>query len=60
MAYLSIPYVKISGISACVPKQIDQNLNSPVFSPDNGSSFIKTTGIERRRKADSNTCASDL
>jgi 3-oxoacyl-[acyl-carrier-protein] synthase-3 len=60
MAFLEIKNVKIAGISACVPKEAEENLMSPVFSSrDEATEFIATTGIERRRISH-NCIASDL
>ena len=60
MAFLKIDHVKIVGISACVPKLSEENLNNPVFLPNNGEDFIKTTGIKAKRIASPDVCTSDL
>ncbi|MDR0301414.1 MAG: ketoacyl-ACP synthase III [Treponema sp.] len=60
MAFLKIENVKISGISACVPKQIEDNASCSFFDDDGLKNFVATTGIERRRKSDNNVCTSDL
>jgi 3-oxoacyl-[acyl-carrier-protein] synthase-3 len=61
MAYQKIENVRISGISACVPKAVVSNLNSPVFPSDvDAAKFILTTGIKERRIASSDICSSDL
>ena len=61
MAYQKIENVRISGISACVPKTIVSNINSPVFlSAEDASKFISSTGIKERRIASSDICSSDL
>ena len=49
MSYLSIGNVKISGISACVPKEFEEVISFPLFTLDNAENFTKTTGVERRR-----------
>lgn len=51
MAYLKINNVKVSGISACVPKTklINDNLD-----------FIKTTGIKEHRQSSKEVCSSTL
>lgn len=61
MAFQTIPDVKISGIAACVPKNIEKNRDSSLFSSlEDADKFIKTTGIvEKRVAAESNT-SSDL
>lgn len=60
MSYLSIGNVKISGISACVPKEVEEVISFPLFTLDNAENFTKTTGVERRRKAPFEVCSSDL
>ncbi|MDD3945820.1 MAG: ketoacyl-ACP synthase III, partial [Bacteroidales bacterium] len=60
MSYLSIGNVKISGISACVPKEVEDVISFPLFTLDNAENFTKTTGVERRRKAPVEVCSSDL
>jgi 3-oxoacyl-[acyl-carrier-protein] synthase-3 len=60
MAFLKIENVRVSGISACVPKQIEDNASYPHFNEESLRNFISSTGIERRRKADNNICTSDL
>lgn len=60
MALLKVENVKISGISACVPKQVEENTSFHLFNEEEAKKFISTTGVERRRKADNNICTSDL
>lgn len=60
MSFLSIENVKISGISACVPKDNEEVANFPLFTPDEAKNFSSTTGVERRRKANKEVCTSDL
>jgi 3-oxoacyl-[acyl-carrier-protein] synthase-3 len=60
MAFFKIENVKVSGISSCVPKQIDENSVSPLFDDKSLRDFVNTTGIERKRKAPDGICASDL
>ena len=60
MAFLKVENVRISGVSACVPKQIEDNALFPLFTRESLQSFINTAGIERKRKADKNICTSDL
>jgi len=61
MAFQKIENVKISGISACVPKTIESNKNSPIFlNKEDAEKFISTTGIKERRVASSEVCSSDL
>ena len=60
MALFKIDNVKISGVSACVPKQVEDNAAYPFFDDKALRDFAATTGVERKRKADANTCTSDL
>lgn len=61
MAFQEIKKVKITGIAACVPRHVEDNINLEIFhSKGDYSKFIKTTGVERRRIAKSGICASDL
>jgi 3-oxoacyl-[acyl-carrier-protein] synthase-3 len=60
MAFLKIENVRLAGFSACVPKNIDENANSPCFDSESYKNFVATTGIERKRKAPDSICTSDL
>jgi 3-oxoacyl-[acyl-carrier-protein] synthase-3 len=60
MSFFKVENIKVSGISACVPKQIEYNASYPLFDSKGLQNFIATTGIESRRKAGSNICTSDL
>jgi 3-oxoacyl-[acyl-carrier-protein] synthase-3 len=60
MAFIKVENVKISGISACVPKQIEDNASSPLFDAESLKTFIATTGVERKRKSGPGVCTSDL
>lgn len=60
MAFLKTENVKISGISACVPKGIEETVSYPLLSKEEVKNFIASTGVERKRKVDKNTCTSDL
>ena len=59
MAFLHTPNVIISGISACVPKEIEENINYPLDKEELGK-LISSIGVERKRIVDPNTCTSDL
>ena len=49
MAFLEINNVHIAGISACVPKEVEDNITLPLFeSAGEAQKFIDTTGVERR------------
>lgn len=58
--YSRINGCSIVGISACVPKNIDEVADFSLFDDIAVKKFIRSTGIERRRRADSDVCTSDL
>lgn len=61
MAYLHFPNLKISGISACVPKNVEENAS--FYNQRWGSGyedFVATTGVERAHRGDASICTSDL
>lgn len=60
MSFLSVNNIKISGVSACVPSNVEEVTDFSLFSEEDFQNFSKTTGVERRRKADSEVCSSDL
>lgn len=60
MAYLHFKNVKISGVSACVPTKVEENLAIKNIDLPDLEKLIKTTGIERRHVVNLQTCTSDL
>ena len=61
MATLTTSKVKILGLSACVPRQIEENINLPIFATrEEAEKVIASTGIERRRVCAPGMTASDL
>ena len=60
MAFLKIENVAIKGLSACVPKKVEENLSLPFYAPGEAEQVIASTGIERRHIASENITASDL
>jgi len=60
MAYLKIKNVAIRGVAACVPKRIEENTDSPLFTADEVEKFNTSVGIERRRCVEKGVCTSDL
>lgn len=63
MAFLNIRDVRIAGISAAVPKEIEKNADLPWFKNDADAlnAFIQNVGVrERRVSRTRNVCASDL
>lgn len=60
MPIASIDGIKLSGIAASVPKNIESNRDYPFSSEKEKELFIKTVGIENRRVAPVGLTASDL
>lgn len=61
MSYLTINHVKMVGLSACVPPDIEENLSLSIFSDEKeAGKVIASTGIARKRIVRPGTIASDL
>ena len=61
MSQLTTNKVKIAGISACVPKRIEENISLDIFADEEEArKVIASTGISRRRVCDDGVTASDL
>ena len=60
MAFLSFPNVRVAGIAACVPKEIEDNRVSPLYSEEERIALIGSVGIVQRRRAPEGVCSSDL
>lgn len=60
MACFSILNTRIQGIAAAVPKNSVSNFNLENFAADELEKLIETIGIENRRVATKEQCASDL
>lgn len=60
MAYLSFPNVTVVGMSACVPKEIDDNRTTPLISDEERENLIQQIGIIQKRRAPEGLCSSDL
>lgn len=61
MSKLTTSGVRIAGMAACVPPIVEENITLPIFkTPEEAQKVIASTGIERHRKVDDNTTASDL
>lgn len=61
MSFLTINNVKIVGLSACVPPDVEENLTLPVFADESeAQKVIASTGIARKRIVREGTTASDL
>ena len=60
MAIFSIPDIKLSGISACVPENEYNNSDYDWISEKDRETLIKTIGVEKKRFADKGTTTADL
>ena len=61
MSQLTINNVRIAGMSACVPATVEENISLPIYKDENEAlKVIASTGIERHRKVEQGTTASDL
>jgi 3-oxoacyl-[acyl-carrier-protein] synthase-3 len=60
MALFSIADVRLSGISAAVPAQTVRNEDMDLLKTPEGNCFVRAIGIETRRVAPPEVCASDL
>lgn len=60
MANIKIENIQITGVVACVPSTIEENLNLAFFKEGEAEKVIASTGIERRRITDAKTTSSDL
>lgn len=60
MAFFATHNVKLKGVASCVPRQKAMNADLTDFSDSEKEKLISTLGIETRRIAHSDTCASDL
>lgn len=60
MALFTVNNVKITGLSACVPKYEESNWDYDALTEIEKKILIKTTGIEKRRIAQNGVTTSDL
>lgn len=60
MAFLKYENVAIRGVSACVPKKVEENKTLPFYAPGEAEQVIASTGIERRHVTYDGITASDL
>lgn len=60
MAYQIIKNVSITGITTCVPQNVEENTSLSFFKDDEAEKVILSTGIERRRIVDSGVTSGDL
>lgn len=60
MAAFSVNDIAIKGISCCVPKNKELNVDLEILSQEEIQKFIDATGVEERRIATKEICTSDL
>lgn len=60
MSFLSIKNIKLTGLSAAVPETIIETDSYDLMTPEQIEHFLRSTGVERRRRASANQCTSDL
>jgi 3-oxoacyl-[acyl-carrier-protein] synthase III len=60
MATFSINDIAIKGISCCVPKNTERNIDLNLLTQEEIQKFIDATGIEERRIVSQEICTSDL
>jgi len=60
MAFFSIDHIKIKGIAAAVPSQIESNWDYDLLTDKEKRLLVKTTGVEEKRRAPNGTTTSDL
>ncbi|WP_166924398.1 ketoacyl-ACP synthase III [Flavobacterium poyangense] len=60
MATFSVNNIAIKGISCCVPKNTERNIDLDILTQEEIQKFIDATGVEERRIATKEICTSDL
>lgn len=60
MAIFSVPNIRFRAVSAVVPPKVESNWDLVNYSDQEKKSIISTTGIEKRRIAESGITAADL
>ena len=60
MATFSIDNIAIKGISCCVPKNTEHNIDLDILTQEEIQKFMDATGVEERRIASKEICTSDL
>ncbi|MFB3387301.1 3-oxoacyl-ACP synthase III family protein [Flavobacterium sp. LAR06] len=60
MAAFSVNDIAIKGISSCVPKNKERNVDLEILTQEEIQKFIDATGVEERRIATKEICTSDL
>lgn len=60
MSFLSVNNIKLVGLSAGVPENIIETESYDLLSQEQIDHFLRSTGVERRRRATDKQCTSDL
>lgn len=60
MARWNIHNVRMTGVSACVPKEVVHSEDFPFFDKEDAEVFNNTVGIRERRLGPDSLCASDM
>lgn len=60
MATFSVNNIAIKGISCCVPKNTERNIDLDILTQEEIQKFIDATGVEERRIVTKEICTSDL
>ena len=60
MARWNIHNVRMTGVSACVPKEVVHSEDFPFFDKEGAEVFNNTVGIRERRLGPASLCASDM
>ena len=60
MARRNIHNVRMTGVSACVPKEVVHSEDFPFFDKEGAEVFNNTVGIRERRLGPDSLCASDM
>jgi 3-oxoacyl-[acyl-carrier-protein] synthase-3 len=60
MATFSVNNIAIKGISCCVPKNRERNIDLDILTEEEIQRFTDATGVEERRIATKEICTSDL
>jgi 3-oxoacyl-[acyl-carrier-protein] synthase-3 len=60
MAFIKVENIKISGLAACVPKEVEENSEFHLFDHEAYKGFAAATGVERKRKSAPGVITSDL
>lgn len=60
MASFKVEHVSIRGVSACVPKNVEENSTLPFYEPEEAAQVIEKIGIERKHVAPADVTVADM